>query len=240
MTSMPTRRSPLPAFVAPLLLAVVTVGVSRAAAADPAPEPVAVGRQTAPGTRPDAAGGKDGGTTKEKDAAGRSRAATLDPATVYRYDPIESKLVAVRPAEIKTDHVYYRYSASRKRHVWSKAAGQGRFLYVMGPGSVQVAKLFDIRATAEEKQKALESRSPAAAKLFATRGAPPAFKLDESDRWSIATVPTDGSVFDLETGRRFEWHGDRPVEVVHSGGNAWTRQGDRYAPAFTGPVVGGW
>ena len=55
-----------------------------------------------------------------------------------------------------------------------------------------------------------------------------------------ATVPTDGSVFDLETGRRFDWHGDRAVEVVHSGGNSWARRGDRYAPAASGPVAVGW
>lgn len=223
------RRRPLPAAVSLILLALAAAGASRAAAADAAPEPIAAGKQTAAG---DAKPGKD--------AAGRGGAEALDRAVVYRFDPIQSKLVAVPPAEIKIDHVYYRYSAARSRHVWSKAAGKGRFVYVMGPGSVQLASLFDIRATAEEKQKALESRSPAAAKLFATRGAQPALKLDAAGRWSIATVPTDGSVFDLETGRRFEWHGDRAVEVVHSGGNSWTRRDDRYVPAFTGPIAGGW
>ncbi|MEI7991059.1 MAG: PIG-L family deacetylase [Actinomycetota bacterium] len=148
----------------------------------------------------------------------------------------KARLVAVRPAEIKPDHVYYRFSAAKNRHVWSKAVGQGRFRYAMGPGSVQPARLFDIRATEEEKQKALESRAPLAAKLYASQGAQPALRLDDADRWSVAIVPTDGSVFDVETGRRFEWHGDRAVEVAHSGGNSWTRRGDRYAPARPDPI----
>jgi len=178
-------------------------------------------------------------------AAGQSPAAgkqakpeQLDRSAVYRYDPIQAKLVAVPAAEVKKDHVYYRYSSARGRHVWSKAAGQGRFLYALGPGSVQPVLLFDIRATDEEKRRALESRAPAAAKLFATQGAQPSLKLDAAGEWKLAVSPTDGSVFDVESGRRFEWHGDRMVEVVHSGGNSWSRRGDRYVPAGSAPSAG--
>jgi len=243
----------LPAVVL-LLLVVAVEGPGAAAAAPPqSPEPVPAGRERGADTGANAGANAGAGKAADKQAAekgkdagaadGKAAAAgpeRLDPAVVYRFDPIQTRLVAVRPAEIKRDHVYYRYSAARNRHVWSKAAGQGRFLYRMGPGSVQPAQLFDIRATDEEKRKALESRAPMVAKLYASQGAQPALRLDDSDRWTVAIVPSDGSVFDLETGRRFEWHGDRVVEVVHSGGNNWARRGDRYTPAAAAPVAVGW
>lgn len=193
----------------------------------PAAEPE---RVPAPG-QGNAAGSKTAADTKAK-------AEQLDRTAVYRHDPIQAKLVAVAATEIKKDHVYFRYSPTRGRHVWSKAAGQGRFLYALGPGSVQPVRLFDIRATDEEKRRALESRAPTAAKLLATQGAQPALKLDAAGEWKLAGAPTDGSVFDVESGRRFEWHGDRMVEVVHSGGNSWSRRGERYVPAGSAPSAG--
>jgi hypothetical protein len=239
----PASFSRLPSLLA--LLATLAGGPGsgpRAAEPEKLPAPAAKG---AADGKPAAGKPGDGQADAKKEADGRKAAddgkakpARLDRAVVYRYDPIHAKLVAVPAAEIKKDHVYYRYSPSRGRHVWSKAAGQGRFLYTLGPGSVQPARLFDIRATDEEKRRALESRAPSAAKLFATQGAQPALRLGAADEWKLAAVPADGSVFDLETARRFEWHGDRMVEVVHSGGNSWSRRGDRYVPAGAVRSVG--
>ena len=177
------------------------------------------GKQSADGRKP--------GDDRKAAADKKTQPEPLDRTAVYRHDPILAKLVVVPAAEIKKDHVYFRYSPAR-----------GRFLYALGPGSVQPVRLFDIRATDEEKRRALESRAPAAAKLFATQGAQPALTLDAAGEWKLAGTPTDGSVFDVESGRRFEWHGDRMVEVVHSGGNSWSRRGGRYVPAGSAPAAG--
>jgi hypothetical protein len=156
----------------------------------------------------------------------------LDHAVVYRYDPFRQLLVPAPRNEWKPGHVYQRSSERLGRHVWSIASADGRMEYALGPGSVHPARNFDLRVSEAERQRELEARQPELARRLAILGARPTARLAADGTWSLDHTPGASRVFDLETGQRWEWHGDRRTGVVHSGGNAWAVAGDRYRPAF--------
>lgn len=172
-------------------------------------------------------------------------ASRVDRGTVYRNDLIGQKLVPVPRAEQKAGFVYYRHHAGLGRHVWSLATGDGGFRYAMGEGSVQETRQFDLRASAEERQRQLQARAPGAARLLEIQGTVPSVRLGADDRWDLTGGPSVSSVFDLDTGRRWEWHGTKPTGVIHSGGVRWTPGGRDYLPVdpvrpLVWPVTPAW
>lgn len=159
----------------------------------------------------------------------------VDTAAVYRYDPLTDTLVAVTAEEIKPGYVYNRYNANMGRRVWSLAREGGGFEYAMAPGSVQQAALLDLRATEEELRDELNERAPELAKMMDIRGAVAHVRLTDDGRWELVRQMTIGSVFDLETGRRWEWHGPRRVAVMHTTGYEWMLVDGRFLPAVIYP-----
>lgn len=155
----------------------------------------------------------------------------LDPAAVFRYDPIAQQNVAVAAEEIKLGNVYFRYSPLLKQHVWSLAIDGGGFAYAMAPGSVVQARQLDIRATPEQQRQALQARAPEMAQIMDIRGARAYVKLDDAGQWQILRRPTVSAVYDLETLRRWEWHGGRRVAVLHTAGDDWLLVDGKFAPA---------
>jgi len=155
-----------------------------------------------------------------------------DRAKVYRYDPMTEKLYPVTAQEIRPGHVYGRYDAGLARWTWSKADRQGNLRYAMGQGSTQPARMFDLRGTDAERQRALERRAPELARLLTIQGARPMLRLDDRGRWGLGPTPSVSSVFDMATAQRWEWHGDSASRVIHSGGNRWRLADDWYVPAY--------
>jgi len=180
-------------------------------------------------TVPLARGEDDDGVPSAKatatDDAGRDR------ARIYRFDPVAEGLFPVTPREIKPGHVYCRHDASLGRWVWSKADAAGGLRYAMGEGTIQPARMFDLRGTEAERQRVLERRSPELARLFTIQGARPMLRLDATGRWGLGPTPSVSSVFDAATGGRWEWHGDQPSRVVHSRGTRWQVADGHYVPA---------
>jgi hypothetical protein len=144
---------------------------------------------------------------------------SLDRSLVYRFDPITETFSPIEKAMLKPRHVYYRFSSVLGRWVWSKTADDGRLEFAMGPGSVQPAFLFDLTATMEERMRVLQERAPDVARLYAVQGARASMLLGDDEKWSLNGVQSLGYVRDLETGRRWEWHGDHRAEVVGGTGS---------------------
>ncbi len=163
----------------------------------------------------------------------------LKPDTVYRLDLFTEVLRPLDASEIKPGAVYFRYSASSGRHVWSRVRPDGRFEFAMGPGSVQPAWRFDVPEGREEQLRELEQRAPELYRRLITQGSRPMLRLDAQGRWQIDLASNEGRVFDFESGHRWEWHGDRQVPVVHSGGHSWDYSAGSFRPASTF-VHGGW
>ena len=161
-----------------------------------------------------------------RDDAGRDR------RSIYRFDPVTETVEAVPRSEFRPGHVYNRFDPALGRWVWSKADPAGRLRYAMGEGSVQPARMFDLRGTDAERQRALEKRSPELARLLAIQGVRPMLALDAEGRWGLGPTPSVSSVFDIATGERWEWHADEPARVVHGGGRRWRVVEGRYRPAY--------
>lgn len=168
------------------------------------------------------------------DAPAQAGQPQLDPSRIYRYDPITESFSPIDWAKLKPLHVYYRFSPALNRWVWSKTTPDGRLEFAMGPGSVQSAFLFDLTATMEERMRVLEERAPELARMYAVQGARASMILGADGKWALHGLQSVGHVYDLETSRRWEWHGDHRAEVVNGGGNAWRLEDGRYAPAWGG------
>jgi hypothetical protein len=156
---------------------------------------------------------------------------TDDPAAVLRYDPFSKQLIAVPQNEIKPGYVYNRFSAPLNRRVWSIAGADGEFLYAMAPGSVQAAWQLDLRASRERQMQELIAQAPELARMMDDRGARAYVRLDENDAWQLVPRITIASVYDLETLRRYEWHGQRRVNIVSSTGYEWLQSDGEFVPA---------
>lgn len=166
------------------------------------------------------------------DAAAKADAPKLDPSRVYRYDPITEAFSPIDHVKLKPAHVYYRFSPELGRWVWSKATPDRRLEFAMGPGSIQSAFLFDLTATMEERMRVLQERAPELARKYAVQGARASMILAANGTWALHGISSVGHVYDLETSRRWEWHGDHRAEVVHGGGNSWRMDAGRFVPAF--------
>jgi hypothetical protein len=147
-------------------------------------------------------------------------APVLDRSLVYRFDLITETFSPIDRAECRPLHVYYRFSPILGRWVWSKVAADGRLEFAMGPGSVQQAYLFDLKATMEERMQVLRERAPELARQYGIQGARASMILGDDGTWKLHGVQSLGSVLDVETGRRWEWHGSHRAEVIGGGGSA--------------------
>ncbi|MFZ4731623.1 MAG: hypothetical protein ACOYK7_03685 [Pirellulales bacterium] len=203
---------PAPAFLA--IVVIIGLGALPATGAEPTPPPA--GARTADNPKELALGDK------------------LDPAVIYRYDPLSDKLTAIAPKDLKTGNVYLRHSHERGAHVWSRVDDGGVLRYDIGPGSSIPVKLFDLMADQETRRKAIEKRAPELARRLAVQGGRPSLRLGNDGRWSLDQASNEGRIFDRETGRRYEWHRGEPVPVVNTGGNSWLWTGTRYRSPVAG------
>ncbi|HYO23493.1 MAG TPA: hypothetical protein VEQ85_00935 [Lacipirellulaceae bacterium] len=157
---------------------------------------------------------------------------TNDPQIIQRFDPLSTTMVNVVASEIKPGYLYHRYHAGLARRVWSVAAPGGGFLYAMAPGSTQPAWMLDLRATPEQLRNELDARVPGLLQLMDTRGAAAFVRLTTGGTWELVPRPTIANVYDLETLRRWEWHGPRRVAVMHTSGYEWLQVNGQFVPAL--------
>ena len=68
--------------------------------------------------------------------------------------------------------------------------------------------------------------------MMEVRGGVAHVRLGEDESWTLVRNATIPNVFDLETGRRWEWHGQRRVAVVHTAGYEWQFDDGKALPAF--------
>ncbi len=154
----------------------------------------------------------------------------LDRNTVYRGHPPAGQLMAVPQGEIKLGFVYKYFNPRLSRHVWGIAIEGGRFRYAFGPGSMQPADRFDLRISESQRRKIIEENAPALSRGIEGLGRDVFLQLDANDQWQLYLSTSIPKAFDLMTNRRWEWHGNRRVGVLHTQGPLWTWKDDRYLP----------
>ena len=153
-----------------------------------------------------------------------------DPKLVYRMDLMTGKLDPINRGDLKVGYIYYHFSSQQNRWVWSYYQKDGSFWYAFGEGTTQEAWCFDIRASREELSKRLEE-FPRLAQQLERQDRSVCLRLQADGRWKIIQSGIPRSIFNAETGERWQVQArDVYIPVVHTGGNAWTvRNGDYYA-----------
>ncbi len=163
-----------------------------------------------------------------------------DHTGVYRLHPnLETvQLVRVTPEEIKPGLVYNYYNDQLGERAWGLAKEGGGFEFAFGEGTVMPTTAFDLQLSPEMQARVLNERAPGLLKQLDNVGRSAAVQLNGKGVWELLRYPSSGRVFDLLTGERWEWHGDRRVAVLHVGGNLWHIVDGRYYPVTIATTLG--
>lgn len=155
-----------------------------------------------------------------------------DSPAVRRPNPVSEELLPVAPDEIVVGKIYNHFSQRHGRYVWAYAIEGGGFSYALGPGSTELPANFDVAASQSETQGIIESVAGPWAEKSRLEGKQILVRLGADGRWSVLRGRGIRSHYDLDTGRRWEWHGRRKVAVLHTGGVYWSYIDNRYMPSW--------
>lgn len=151
--------------------------------------------------------------------------------SVRKYDPRNESFVPVKPEEIKPNKIYSHYDLGRSRYVWAYAKQEGGFSYPLGPGSTELPDNFDLVATKSEVKALLGQAAGSWLSASRQEGVDIYVRLDAENQWRVFRGRSIRSHYDLDTRRRWEWHGARQVAVRHVHGYLWNHDGKRYQAA---------
>jgi hypothetical protein len=147
---------------------------------------------------------------------------------VKRFDPGRRTLVTVRkPIPGK---IYSHYSDTLNRRVWAFAKSDGSFSHALGEGTTQSTQQFDFPYSTAEQQEMVAEVAPRWAKSMQRTGSEVFVRLNREQTWKLVQHLTIPSIYDLETGHRWEWHGNRRVAIGHTVGYRWQVVHGRYVP----------
>jgi hypothetical protein len=157
--------------------------------------------------------------------------AASDRALVYRLDVITGKLDPIKRDDLKAGHIYYHFSSRLNGWAWSFCQNDHSFWYAFGEGTTQIARLFDIRASREAIAKRLEE-FPELAKQVDQYNQSVCLRLQSDGRWKIVGTGIISSIFNAETGERWQRFAKHEyIPVVHTDGNVWTVRNGVYYPS---------
>lgn len=153
--------------------------------------------------------------------------------SVRKYDPVNETFVPVKLQDIKPGRIYSHYNAGRGRYVWAYAKQGGGFSYPLGPGSTELPDNFDLVATKNEVKALLGQAAGSWLSASRQEGVDIYVRLDAENRWRVFRGRSIRSHYDLDTRRRWEWHGTRQVAVRHVHGYLWNHDGQQYQAVHT-------
>ena len=148
------------------------------------------------------------------------------------------ELVRVTAEEIKPGLVYNYYNEQLKQRAWGFAKEGGGFEYAFGEGTIMPTSKFDLQLSPEMEARVLNERAPGLLRQLNNVGRSAAVQLNADGVWQLLRFPSSARVFDLATGLRWEWHGDRRLAVLHTGGNLWHIVDGEYYPVTIATTLG--
>jgi hypothetical protein len=155
-----------------------------------------------------------------------------DSESVFRWAPRTGELAEVSPSALKVGRIYNHYDRRLQRRVWSFYQGEGKFWYAFGEGTTQLARLFDLPVSADQAFEELKKIDPEFAAVVESTGQKIYLQLDRNNEWQLLQTSSLTSIYNAETGERWEMHfPDSYTPVSHSGGYFWTVRNGRYIPS---------
>ena len=158
---------------------------------------------------------------------------------VRRPDPDTEEYSPVEPDQVIPGKIYSHYSQRHGGYVWAYAKAGGGFSYALGPGSTEDPVNFDVVTSERKTKEIIESEAGPWAKQSRRERSAILVRLGADYRWKVVRARAIRSHYDLDSGRRWEWHGKRKVAVLNMGGNQWTHDGSGYRPGPAGSLVMG-
>jgi hypothetical protein len=162
------------------------------------------------------------------DITGQSFAAEVQDA-IRKFDPRTREFVPVGPENVVAGKIYNYYSRRRQGYVWAYALKDGNFSYALGPGTTEVPENFALTTSTQETERLYEQRTYGGDRSAWEDGGYKV-RLGEDDQWSVLESATAvcRSHYDLDSRRRWEWHGNRRVAVGFLHGYTWRYEDGRY------------
>lgn len=151
--------------------------------------------------------------------------------TVRRFDPRTRELVPIDPKDAVPGKIYNHYDPQHGRYVWAYSTEGGGFSYPLGPGTIESPHNFDLVTSEQETEQLLEAEIGEWADAIRREGSEIMVEQQADGRWQVLANRSIRSHYDLNTGRRWEWHGPNRKAVSHTNGYTWRFVGDRYVPA---------
>ena len=155
-----------------------------------------------------------------------------DRQSILRFDPLAGQLVPVPLQDRKIGYIYRHFSPRLDRWVWGFYQGDDRFSFALGKGSLQPAHRLDLPPAAENAAEVGRGVATTLAEAVSDpRNRGIYARLNDRDEWELYGPFGVPSVYDAESGLRWENHGRRYVPVSHTRGYRWTADGEGYSPA---------
>ena len=151
---------------------------------------------------------------------------------VLRYDPLSQSLKPLEKNKIIPGKIYNHFSPAHNRYVWAYALHDGKWSYPLGPGTTELPDHFDLVTPPALTRALLEQRAGEWLARSRQEGSPILARLAADDHWELLEFRSVRSHFDLNSGHRWEWHGEQRIGVLHSHGRRWKYVKGHYQPAF--------
>jgi hypothetical protein len=160
--------------------------------------------------------------------AGATAPATKDGKRVeqqiLKFDIMNRQYAPVTLDELRPGHIYSHYSPQLGRQVWSICKEDKTFWHALAAGSCQPVHLFDWNVRTEDEEKAAEEQlrkaNPGIARQVAQEGAAIFLELHPDGHWRLTRTSVP-SVYDAETGMRWEWQFGRYIPVRRTSDYGW-------------------
>ena len=123
-------------------------------------------------------------------------------------------------------------TAEEKPTVWAYALPNGKWSYPFGPGTTELPDHFDLVTPPALTRALLEQRAGEWLARSRREGSPILARLAADDHWELLEFRSVRSHFDLDSGYRWEWHGDKRIGILHIHGRRWRYNEESYEPDF--------
>jgi len=155
---------------------------------------------------------------------------------VRKLDPATGGTVPIVGEKPRRGIIYSHFDEQLNQRVWAHYLGDGRFGVALGPNSTQPAKLFDLRLEPKAAMDLLRRWDPKLAEDVSRDSTEIFLKLAPDQRWRVWRT-TVATIYDAQTGNRFEQQFGHYIPVGHVRGYVFRPNGEVYAPV-PGPELG--
>ena len=156
-----------------------------------------------------------------------------DLGAFQRLDPNNpANTVPIAREAMKVGCVYEHFSPTLNRRVWSYLQSDRTFWRAFGPGTTIEAARFDLNISRERGLQIIEARDSDLARELVSQGRRVFLRLDDRGRWNLARTASFATMYNVESGERWEAAGAVFLPIVNLCGNNWLWKDGQYVRPY--------